>query len=125
MPIGCAVKISFYNILVVRTAIPLAVIGILALAGLLTKSRMNLKRSFNMNPKSKDRLSNNLFSVCFFLIFLLYPGCTSTVFATFNCQKLDDGSSYLRVDPDIDCNHPFHATMEGYAWVMIGAIAVT
>ena len=113
MPIGCAVNITFYKILVVRTAIPLVIIGLLALAGWLMKSR------------DKARLSNMFYSACFFLIFLLYPGCTSTAFATFNCSPLDDGSRYLRIDADIDCNHPFHTTMEAYASVMIGASAVT
>lgn len=112
MPIGCEVDITFYDKLIIRTALPLVVIGILALAGWLTKSR------------GRGRLSNSLFSICFFLTFLLYPGCTSTAFSAFNCSPLDDGSRYLRRDPSLSCNTSRHKAMEAFASVMIGPTAI-
>jgi hypothetical protein len=59
VPLGCSVDLGFYHVLVVRTALPLAMIGTLALTGRWLKSRR------------KTSASNSFFSACFFFIFLL------------------------------------------------------
>lgn len=71
MPIGCAVHISFYEILVTRTAIPLVVIGALALAGWWRKSRAKARREAATGDGEESKwalkgagVSNNLFSWC-------------------------------------------------------------
>ena len=99
-----------------RTAVPLVVIGVLALAGWRLRSRGRMSAA---NEKKAGALSDALFGWGFFLVFLLYPGCCFTAFSTFTCSTLDDGSSYLRRDPSIDCNDPFHSAMKGYAAIMI------
>jgi hypothetical protein len=44
----------------------------------------------------------------FFILFLLYPGCSSALFSFFSCTKFDglgeDGSSFLRSDLSVDCD---------------------
>ena len=97
-------------------------IGLLALAGWWLKTRERSRRSTadNKNTGAISHQSSILFSVCFFFVFLLYPGCCFTAFSTFICSTLDDGQRYLRRDPSLDCNDPLHATMEGYASIMIG-----
>ena len=97
-------------------------IGLLALAGWWLKTRERSRRSTadNKNTGAISHQSSILFSVCFFFVFLLYPGCCFTAFSTFICSSLDDGTRYLRRYPSLDCNDPFHAVMEGYASIMIG-----
>ena len=105
--------------LVARTALPLVIIGALALIGWWLKSRRPEAAAAADDETSGSSASNNLFGWCFFLIFLLYPGCCFTAFSTFICSSLDDGSRYLRRDPSIDCDAPTHSLMQSYAIIMI------
>ena len=103
----------------IRTALPIFVIGAMAVVAWWLKTRWKSRASTAGKTPKAIVVSNFLFSACFFLIFLVYPGCTFISFSTFICSTLDDGSRYLRRDASIDCNDPFHTTMQAYAAVMI------
>ena len=126
MPFGCAFDISFYDKLVVRTALPVFVIGALGLTGWWLKRRRPAAAASTDTTNKKSEaaasalgVSNSLFGWSLFLIFLLYPGCCSTAFSTFICSTLDDGTRYLRRDASLDCDASTHSLMESYAIVMI------
>ena len=59
----------------------------------------------------------------FLVIFLVYPGVSAKVFATFACDKLDEplygSDSWLRVDHSISCNDSQRPIYYGYAWLMV------
>ena len=118
LPFGCAFDVNFYSVLVVRTALPLVVIGALALTGWWLKSRRP-GTATDKQTGAASGVSNALFGWALFLIFLLYPGCCFTAFSTFICSSLDDGTRYLRRDANLDCDAPAHAMAEAYASIMI------
>ena len=101
MPISCFATFGFSGSLVVRTAVPLL---LMVLMHVLSRWLSHFK---------KHQAANACSSGCFFLIFLVYPGCSSAVFQTFICDKLDDGSRYLRVDYSVQCSESDEA---GNAW---------
>ena len=101
MPISCFANFGFSGSLVVRTTVPLLLI---VLMHVLSRWLSHFK---------KHQAANMCSSECFFLIFLVYPGCSSAVFQTFICDRLDDGSSYLRVDYSVQCSESDQA---GNAW---------
>jgi hypothetical protein len=39
----------------------------------------------------------------FLLVFILYPGLTSKIFAAFACRRVDEGISVLHIDYNIEC----------------------
>ena len=55
----------------------------------------------------------------FLILFLIYPSTSAAIFATFQCEQLDDGSSWLRADLSIDCNSPTHNWYVWYASCMV------
>ena len=55
----------------------------------------------------------------FLILFLIYPSTSAAIFATFQCEPLDDGSSWLRADLSIDCNSPTHNWYVSYASCMV------
>ena len=55
----------------------------------------------------------------FLILFLIYPSTSAAIFATFQCEPLDDGSSWLRADLSIDCNSPTHNWYVWYASCMV------
>lgn len=66
MPLSCSLPLNFYGTLVLRTLLPLAV-----LAALYATAR------------ASKALASRCSSAGFLLIFLIYPGVSSKVFATF------------------------------------------
>ena len=91
MPIDCIVNSGFFGSLIVRTALPLLLIMLLA----------SLSKLFRWYKKVK--VASMLSSGWFVVLFLVYPSCSTAVFQAFNCDELDDGSAYLRVDYSMQC----------------------
>ena len=50
--------------------------------------------------------------------FLIYPSTSAAIFATFQCETLDDGKEMLRADLSIDCQSPEHHLYTWYASAM-------
>ena len=74
--------------------------------------------------RAYEVLADELLTWNFVLFFLLYPSNSAKIFATLRCETFHDSPgepkpSFLRTDLSIDCNDPWHHTMEAYAVVMI------
>lgn len=56
----------------------------------------------------------------FFLvtIFLIYPSCSVKVLSTFACRVMDDGSSFMTTDPQVDCYSDAYNSIYQYALFM-------
>lgn len=109
MPLSCAVPAAsgFLVSLVFRTAVPLVIIVALALAANLIRRR------------APDHPAVMLCSTSwFFVLFLVYPGCSSAVFSAFICDPLEDGTPMLRVDYSVVCWEGDHLAIAGYALLM-------
>ena len=114
MPIACIAPIGFFGALVIRTALPLLVIMMLA----------GLSKLFKLYEK--ENIAKMLSSGWFFVLFLVYPSCVSAIFQAFMCYELDDGSAYLRVDYSVQCYAENKgAYSEDYKGVMAYAILMT
>lgn len=110
---GCLIDADFYDSLLVSTMGPLAV------AGLVLLSREATRRGC---PADQDRRSKNErqhASVMFWISFLVYSTSSATIFQTFACDDLDDGTSFLRADHSVQCYIPKHEAFMWYAGVMI------
>ena len=44
----------------------------------------------------------------FTVFFFVYPSCSAISFSDFDCEHFKDGTRYLRVDYQIDCDGPTH-----------------
>jgi len=129
LPLGCVYNVSFYEVrtrrraslarvfteaeltltptaqaLLVRT-LTLPLLGVAVLPVWLLRAR----------PAVLDFCSGALFLI----LFLIYPSTSAAIFATFQCEPLDDGSSWLRADLSIDCNSPTHNWYVWYASCMV------
>ena len=119
LPLSCAFEMNFYHILVARTALPIVVIAVLAVTGRCLNMSRAVQSDAAVDVLGELGVGSNCYAWCFFLIFLLYPGCAFTAFSTFICSTLDDGSRYVSRDASLDCDDPMHSLMQGYAAVMI------
>ena len=54
-----------------------------------------------------------------FIMFYVYNGSSSVIIPMYECEKLDDGHDYLRVDYSIDCDSNKHMILKSFAGVMI------
>jgi len=107
MPLGCVLDVSYYSSLIVRTALPLLVIALL------------LACSKLFNTFKRADLAAGCSAGWFFVLFLVYPGCSAAVFSAFVCDDLEDGTPMLRVDYSITCWEGEHVRIVVYAFVMI------
>ena len=55
----------------------------------------------------------------FFLLYLIYPSTSASIFGTFVCLELDDGTSWLRRDLSVSCDDDAYALIRLYAIVMV------
>eukprot|EP00752_Nemacystus_decipiens_P012380 g10972.t1 len=113
---GCVwPDIDFHDRLVVSTAGPLVVIGLLALT-----YRIAVR---NSDAPSDGRVVEEIFhkhlTALLLLTFLVYSSVSSMLFQTFACETLDDGIEYLRADYRINCTDAKHKAFEVYAGIMV------
>ena len=104
LPLGCVATLSFHTTLLVRTLLlpGLSIIPIL----------LHLIRA-------PARVLELCRGVLFLVLFLIYPSTSAAIFATFHCEELSDGTSWLRADLSIDCAGAAHAGFRVYAAAMI------
>ena len=107
LPLDCLMHIDFHTRLVYRTLSPLFIQLCLLLVAVVT-SRCGWH----------DHAASAI-DFFFLVMFLVYPGTCSVIFATFGCDLLDDGSQFLAADFSIDCDSANHRLMEAYAGFMI------
>jgi hypothetical protein len=126
MPIGCTVDLNHDHYLLMRTLIPILLLF------LSFQYRWKLirfaKRSAPDEHNDKDEqalanyeLADRLLTYNFILVYLLFPSNSANIFATFQCETLDDmeASSVLRIDLSVDCKTTFHQAMMVYAGLMV------
>ena len=114
MPIDCIANFGFLGSLVVRTALPLLLILLLAA----------FSKGFRIY--GKEEIAGMLSSGWFVVLFLVYPSCSSAVFQAFMCDEMDDGSAYLRVDYSMRCYAENKGAWdEEYIGVMVYAILMS
>jgi len=106
MPLGCVINTGFFVSLITRTAMPLSVMLALAAAGNVLASR------------GRAELANMCSTGWFFILFLVYPSCSSAIFQALICDPLEDGTMMLRVDYSVTCWQGEHVPMLFYAIFM-------
>ena len=107
MPMQCFHPIDYYDKLMLRTLLPLIVMGILVGGARVAKKR----------PAWKS-LSDKCYIGCFYVLFIIYPSCCAAIFTFLVCDELPDGSRYLRVDYSIDCDASAYKVYGAYAFIM-------
>ena len=58
-------------------------------------------------------------SAILFILFFVYANASSVIVPMFDCDTLDDGNAYLRVDYTIHCDGPRHRTLKIFAGFII------
>ena len=123
MPLGCSVSLNHDHYLLVRTLVPIVLLGVSFLFRWRLKRGAARKRSVGrvQEAKADEALADQLLSYNFILVYLLFPSTSAAIFATFLCETLDDAaqSSFMRADFSVDCNSSFHRAMMGYSAAMI------
>ena len=107
MPLGCIFDYGFFGRILTRTLVPIAIIIILVVAGRV------------LQRKNQLELARLCSTAWFYVIFLVYPSCSSVIFQAFICDPLEDGSEVLRVDCAIVCWQGEHITIAIYAFLML------
>ena len=135
MPLDCTIDFNHDHSLLLRTLLPI----LLLVSSLCYRRHLQGAAAHDSHPamatevnatrkgesiakaKANKLLADQLLTYNFVLIYLLFPSNSAAIFATFQCEELDDAdrSSYLRIDFSVDCNTPFHQLMIWYAALMV------
>jgi hypothetical protein len=117
LPLGCILEVQYYHKLVIMTAIPLAVLLLLAILTRVCAQREGLVW---IGSASNTALAA--------LLFLLYPSVSTSLFSYFICDTLDgegeDGARLLRVDYSITCGSDEYNAFVPYVMFMIGVFPI-
>lgn len=113
MSSSCLVSTDFYHRLVISTVAPL--VTLLACVGSYAIATTRNRNSRTAGPIVKHKH----LSVGLFIVFFVYSSVSFTIFQTFVCDPLDDGSAYLRADYSITCYTGVHTAYLAYASVMV------
>jgi len=116
IPLPCIFESDFHSLLLLRTIIPLAIMSLLSCTSWLLVREASVSSE---RGEARALLGGVLINLTFMILFCVYPSTSSTIFTTFQCEDLDDGSSWLRADLSIDCNSSKHVAMTTYAAIMI------
>ena len=103
-PLSCLFGYNYHFNLLFSTLWPAAACGTLML--LSAQARRRARRRHG--PDAISDVAEGWSDLAFLLLFLIYPSVSSTIFRTFLCVTLDDGSRYLRLDFSIDCDSREH-----------------
>ena len=104
LPLGCVLTLSFHKTLMMRTLL-LPALSVIALLLHYVKAHTKVLEISR--------------SLLFLVLFLIYPGTSAAIFATFQCEELSDGTRWLRADLSIDCASTVHIGFSMYAALMI------
>ena len=66
-----------------------------------------------------EAISDQLQSNSMVILFVAFPGACVTIFKTFPCLHLDDGTRWLSADLSINCDDPTHLQYVLYATLML------
>jgi len=107
MPLDCIIRTSFYSKLIFKCLWPLAVYVLFGVSAKFERRR------------GKDGSADTLINLLFLVMFIVYPGVSSSLLSMFYCVELEDGSSYLRPDLSLECSTGMHAAMLVFTFAMI------
>ena len=107
MPVDCIIRTSYYSKLVFKTVWPLLFYAIFGISAKIQRKR------------GQDGAADSLINLAFLIMFIVYPGVSTSLLSMFYCVPLEDGSSYLRPDLSLECSTPLHATMVIYTLIML------
>ena len=107
MPVDCIIKTTYYSKLVFKTIWPLF---FYMLFGVIAKVQ---------RKKGNNNSADSLINFSFLIMFVVYPGISTSLLSMFYCEPLEDGSSYLRPDLSLECSTSLHATMVIYTLIML------
>ena len=136
MPLECSFGLNHDYYLLIRTLLPLAIALVVLMlrrclrasaarkrkaAGCYTGENEGKAEKLGREAVGNEALADQLLTFTFIIFYLLYPSNSANIFATFQCETLDDPeqSSFLRKDFKVDCKSSFHQYMMYYAAVMI------
>lgn len=110
---SCIFTTDFYDSLLLATVGPMLVLLVLFGTLFITRRR-------NARTEAADSMFRSTrASVGLFILFFVYSSVSYTIFQTFVCDDLDDGTSYLRADYSIVCSTARHAAYRAYAGAMV------
>ena len=90
--------------------------------------RHSARTHFNVDPEklisaatAQEEFADRLLTYNFALFYVLFPSNSARIFATLQCETLDDPqqTSFLRKDFSVDCKDPFHDISSIYAIAMV------
>ena len=111
---GCLIESNFYHSLLVST------IGTLVIAGcVLASHAVSCRGCPAHDQEARAKIDQRHASVLFWMSLLVYATISSSVFHTFACDDLDNGSSFLRSDHSLECYTTTHKIFMAYAGVMV------
>ena len=117
MPLACIYPwFNLYALLLLKTIGPLFGAALLRFLGAFLD--VLACRASESRRRIITSLKQSSTDAIFFMLFLIYPSVSSTIFSVFVCQELPNGDSYLRLDFTIRCDdddRPF--------WVLWAAIS--
>jgi hypothetical protein len=129
LSLSCVTKINFHKRLLIITASPLVVAGILGFIYAVVAHKLKMYRERNPGAASRrparlEKLKNRLYLVFLAMPFLIYSTVSTTVLQTFACERVDNvnpsaTAQYLRADYSIQCDTDKHKAFQYYAAVMV------
>ncbi|CAM9567596.1 unnamed protein product, partial [Laminaria digitata] len=116
---GCLIESSFYHSLLVSTVGPLGIAGFVLLSHAVSSRRCQAD-----DPETRAKTNHRHASVLFWTSLLIYSTASSSIFQTFACDHLDDGTYFLRADHSLECYTTTHKAFMVYAGVMVGVYPI-
>jgi heme/copper-type cytochrome/quinol oxidase subunit 2 len=121
LKVECLRALSVHTKFMLVMALPIVCVVIIYLIRCVSDCRISGK------DQDKQRDENRITAAyrTFFVIFLLYPLLSRTVFRTFDCQTLyEDASTEIKEwwhvdDYSVNCNSDSHKTFKALAWIFV------
>eukprot|EP01050_Picozoa_sp_SAG11_P002364 SAG11_NODE_118_length_15921_cov_30.283448_3_plen_550_part_00 len=114
--VGCISTLTFYNKFFFATGLPVLMgLGCLAVFQILKSGK---------DEQGITRARNIVVQMVFFILFLIYPFVSQTVFSGFNCRQLGDYEAWLGADYQISCDTLAHVLYLAVAILAVGLYPV-
>eukprot|EP00752_Nemacystus_decipiens_P018764 g16824.t1 len=113
--------VDFHGRLLVSTLGPLIVVAFLGMTYLIAVRRNGGAAG---DAEAVEQIRQKHQAALLLVTFFVYSSVSSTVFQTFACETLDDGTEYLREDYRIHCTDARHKAFEVYAGIMVAVYPV-
>jgi hypothetical protein len=114
---GCVINNDFYTSLLMYTLLPIMLCTVTAGVYFIYIRQIPLTAP----DRAKRILSGQTTAVstALTITYLSFPGVSSRLFQTYNCEQFDDGTVFLKGDYSVSCLTSKHKLFEIYAGLMI------